>query len=157
MAVIQELIHAGLPWTNPQKITIKSDQYVSDMTLNRGLLALLNNDYYLDLKSEAINKYLENIIDEHINNSDIHVSFSQINQLVQNLAILTKSTIVRIPTYRSTDSVEIGKFKKLIKSMPKNLGGYSLIFQFCCPVSQMKNQPAFKQDRNSSVCTIEKH
>ena len=98
MAAIQELIHAGLPWTNPQKITIKSDEYVSDMTLNRGLLALLNNDYYLDLKSEAINKYLENVMDEHINNSDIHISFSQINQLIKNLAVLTKSTIVRIPT-----------------------------------------------------------
>lgn len=29
------LIYAGLPWTNPQKITIKSDEYVSDMTINR--------------------------------------------------------------------------------------------------------------------------
>jgi hypothetical protein len=100
MAEIQELIHAGLPWTNPQKITIKSDEYVSDMTLNRGLLALLNNDYYLDLKCEAINKYLENNIDDHIRNTDIHYSFSIVEQLVNNLAGLTKSTIIRIPTFR---------------------------------------------------------
>jgi hypothetical protein len=98
------------------------------MTLNRGLLALLNNDYYLDLKSEAINKYLENIMDEHINNKDIHTSFAQISQLIKNLSVLTKSTIIRIPTYRSTDPFDIGKIKKIIKSMPKNLGGHSLIF-----------------------------
>ena len=137
MAAIQELIHAGLPWTNPQKITIKSDEYVSDMTLNRGLLALLNNDYYLDLKSEAINKYLENVMDEHINNSDIHISFSQINQLIKNLAVLTKSTIVRIPTMYENEQYDIGKIKEIIKNMPKNLGGYSLIFEFCCPVSKL--------------------
>jgi hypothetical protein len=35
MATNNQLIHAGLPWTNPQKITIKSDEYVSDMTINR--------------------------------------------------------------------------------------------------------------------------
>ena len=35
MATINELVHAGLPWTNPQKVTIKSDEYVSDMTINR--------------------------------------------------------------------------------------------------------------------------
>ena len=137
MAAIQELIHAGLPWTNPQKITIKSDEYVSDMTLNRGLLALLNNDYYLDLKSEAINKYLENVMDEHINNSDIHISFSQINQLIKNLAVLTKSTIVRIPTMYENEQYDIGEIKEIIKNMPKNLGGYSLIFEFCCPVSKL--------------------
>lgn len=121
MAEIQELIHAGLPWTNPQKITIKSDEYVSDMTLNRGLLALLNNDYYLDLKCEAINKYLENNIDDHIKNTDIHYSFSIVEQLVNNLAGLTKSTIIRIPTFRYTDPIEIGEIKNIIKKMPKNL------------------------------------
>lgn len=35
MARNDELIHAGLPWSNPQKITVKSDEYVSDMTINR--------------------------------------------------------------------------------------------------------------------------
>jgi hypothetical protein len=35
MAINDELIHAGLPWANPQKITVKSDEYVSDMTINR--------------------------------------------------------------------------------------------------------------------------
>lgn len=138
MAQIQELIHAGLPWTNPQKITIKSDQYVSDMTLNRGFLALLNNDYYLDLKCEAINKYLENNIDSHISDKDIHFSFSLIDQLITNLAGLTKSTIYRIPVYdKSNEDYTIGYIKNLIKSCPKNLGGYSLIFEFCIPASRM--------------------
>jgi hypothetical protein len=91
------------------------------MTLNRGLLALLNNDYYLDLKCEAINKYLENNIDEHISNSDIHFSFSVVDQLINKLAGLTKSTIIRIPTFNADEDFDIGKIKNIIKSMPKNL------------------------------------
>lgn len=149
MAQIQELIHAGLPWTNPQKITIKSDQYVSDMTLNRGFLALLNNDYYLDLKCEAINKYLENNIDSHISDKDIHFSFSIIDQLITNLAGLTKSTIYRIPVYdKSNEDYTIGYIKNLIKSCPKNLGGYSLIFEFCIPASRMISKQITIDDGN---------
>ncbi len=41
MATINELIHAGLPWTNPQKVTIKSDEYVSDMTINRRIFKFI--------------------------------------------------------------------------------------------------------------------
>ena len=39
--VTTNLIHAGLQWTNPQKITIKSDEYVSDMTINRRFIKLI--------------------------------------------------------------------------------------------------------------------
>lgn len=39
--ITTNLIHAGLPWTNPQKITIKSDEYVSDMTINRRIFEFI--------------------------------------------------------------------------------------------------------------------
>jgi hypothetical protein len=35
MGVNIDLNHAGLPWSNPQKITVKSDEYISNMTINR--------------------------------------------------------------------------------------------------------------------------
>lgn len=41
MALETNLIYAGLPWTNPQKITVKSDEYVSDMTINRRIIKLI--------------------------------------------------------------------------------------------------------------------
>ena len=91
----------------------------------------------MDLKSEAINKYLENNIEEHIMDTSIHFPFSQVDTLVTKLVGLTKSTIVRIPTYVPGEEVDIGYVKDIIKKMPKNLGGYSLIFEFCVPVSKM--------------------
>jgi hypothetical protein len=108
------------------------------MTLNRGFLALLNNDYYLDLKCEAINKYLENNIASHVADKDIHFSLSSIDKLVTNLAGLTKSTIIRIPVrHRFNEDYSVGFLKNIIKKCPKNLGGYSLIFEFCIPVSEI--------------------
>ena len=48
------LINTGLPWTNPLKLQIGSDEHVIDTTINRGLMMLLNNDYYLDFKNNFI-------------------------------------------------------------------------------------------------------
>ena len=72
----------GLPWSNPLKITIGSDEHILDTTINRGLLMLLNNDYYLDMKESLISQelsttisnvdYLKDVLTAHINNSSIH-------------------------------------------------------------------------------------
>lgn len=121
MAVNNELIHAGLPWTNPQKVTIKSDEYVSDMTINRGFLNLLNNDYYLDLKTEALNRYVESTIDAHIADKDIHFSFSLVEDLLSSLVGLTKNSVCYLPIYNNSEIFDISQLKRLINSVAKNL------------------------------------
>ena len=52
----------GLPWTNPLKLTIGSDEHILDTTINRGLMMLLNNDYYLDMKTSLMSQELSAII-----------------------------------------------------------------------------------------------
>jgi len=134
MAVNNELIHAGLPWTNPQKVTIKSDEYVSDMTINRGFLNLLNNDYYLDLKTEALNKYVETTIDAHINDTSIHFPLSDIEKLLASLVGLTKNSVCYLPIYNNND-FDISQLKLLINSVAKNLNRiYFIICIFCSSI-----------------------
>ena len=55
-------LNAGLPWTNPLKLTIGSDEHILDTTINRGLMMLLNNDYYLDMKESLMAQELSTII-----------------------------------------------------------------------------------------------
>jgi len=72
----------GLPWTNPLKLTIGSDEHILDTTINRGLMMLLNNDYYLDMKEMLMSqelsaiisntKMLKNALVEHIGTQSIH-------------------------------------------------------------------------------------
>ena len=137
MAVNNELVHAGLPWTNPQKVTIKSDEYVSDMTINRGFLNLLNNDYYLDLKTEALNRYVESTIDAHIADTDIHFSFSVVEDLLKSLVGLTKNSVCFLPVYASLDDYDISQIKLLINSVAKNLN--RIYFIICIYYSSIKN------------------
>jgi hypothetical protein len=69
-----------------------------------GLINLLNNDYYLDLKTEAINRYIETIINNHITNPDIHFSWGDVEYLVTSTigaAGLTRNTLVTLPIYKS--------------------------------------------------------
>lgn len=75
-------LNAGLPWTNPLKLTIGSDEHILDTTINRGLMMLLNNDYYLDMKEMLMSQELSAIISntsmikqaliDHINDSEQH-------------------------------------------------------------------------------------
>lgn len=72
----------GLPWTNPLKLTIGSDEHILDTTINRGLMMLLNNDYYLDMKTTLMSQelsavigntnYLNSVLVEHVTNTGIH-------------------------------------------------------------------------------------
>ena len=48
------LLNQGLPWSNPQKITIGSDEHILDTTINRGLMMLLQNDFYLESRRAFI-------------------------------------------------------------------------------------------------------
>lgn len=137
MATNSELIHAGLPWTNPQKVTIKSDEYVSDMTVNRGFLNLLNNDYYLDLKTEAINNYIERAIDTHIDDESIHFPLSKISDLINKLVGLSENSVCYIPIYEDQSIYDISQIKIIINNVSKNLNGYTLLFTFVIPASQV--------------------
>lgn len=76
------------------------------MTINRGFLNLLNNDYYLDLKAEAINKYIEENLDTHVNDTEIHFPWSDVTALVgkQLLNSLSHNIVVRIPVYNKNST-----------------------------------------------------
>lgn len=150
----EKLIHAGLPWTNPQKITVKSDEYISEMVINRGLLNLLSNEYYLDLKTERINQYIQETIDVHIDDHSIHHTSGDIYNIVKKYIdgggeegggtdvnpyanmCLTKNTTYLLPVFFKEDkitfdvqrTVEVGK--QIINKTPHNLNGYSLAFAF---------------------------
>ena len=82
-----ELIHAGLPWNNPQKITVKADEYISQLVINRGLLNLLSNDYYLDLKTERINQYIVQTLGPHIDDMTIHWTENGIIDIIKTIPI----------------------------------------------------------------------
>ena len=74
------MLNAGLPWTNPLKLQIGSDEHILDTTINRGLMMLLNNDYYLDTKASILSKelssvigneeLLKNVLEDHIKNEE---------------------------------------------------------------------------------------
>ena len=72
----------GLPWSNAQKITIGSDEHILDTTINRGLIMLLQNDYYLETRGHILSQEIAEIYDnhneifsklvDHINNESMH-------------------------------------------------------------------------------------
>ena len=90
----------GLPWTNPLKLTIGSDEHILDTTINRGLMMLLNNDYYLDMKEMLMSqelsavisntKMLKNALVEHINNKNEHGSQGVTVNNVYNTTIVSR-------------------------------------------------------------------
>ena len=97
------------------------------MTINRGFLNLLNNDYYLDLKTEALNRYVESTIDSHIADKDIHFSFSLVEDLLSSLVGLTKNSVCYLPIYDNSDIFDISQLKRLINSVAKNLNRIYII------------------------------
>lgn len=132
------LIHAGLPWTNPAKITIKSSEFINDVTINRGLLNLLNNDYYLDLKTEAINEYIETVLQDHINNDNIHFNWDDVKNLFDRIACLSSNTGYRIPIRKPASGgamITSAEIMAIVNKIPRNLNGYTLILEVCIPLS----------------------
>lgn len=100
---------------------------------------LLNNDYYLDLKTEAINLFVENIIKQHIEDDNIHFPWEKVEALIKATAGITKNTIYRLPLYQNNQDFGISKLKQIITDCPKNLNRYNLIFEFCIPASEVLN------------------
>ena len=82
-----QLLNAGLPWTNPMKLQIGSDEHILDTTINRGLMMLLNNDYYLDMKTSLISKEISALVHNnnvivsalvnHMNDNSMHQTSTQ--------------------------------------------------------------------------------
>ena len=163
------LINTGLPWTNPLKLQIGSDEHVIDTTINRGLMMLLNNDYYLDFKNNFISNELSSLLDvagsiydilsEHISDNSIHnnVNLSttvveEYNTIVneniyvggnadQNINVnkLSKNTIKYIPI--SYNAVQI---QQIINETPHDLNGFNLMFKFVIP-------SGFRESNNVSI------
>lgn len=147
-----ELIHAGLPWNNPQKITVKADEYISQLVINRGLLNLLSNDYYLDLKTQRINQYIVQLFGPHINDTTIHWTKENIEDMFKTFLNersrddgfgLTKDTAYIIPVEDTTDSSTyiktINRIQNIINNCPKNLNGYTAIFALTPIVEENNN------------------
>ena len=134
MSATPILLHSGLPWSNPKKIIISSAQYISNAVINRGLLHLLNNQYYLDVKSEAINNYIQQNIAKHLQSTQIHVPWSKIISLVNNLKVATKSSCYCIPLTQVVDGKRVKilatRVNQWINQIPKSLNGHSVIIKF---------------------------
>lgn len=131
MATDSYLIHSGLPWTSPQKIIISSGQYINNITINRGLLNLLNNDYYLDIKTEALNNYIERNLGQHLKDTDIHVSWSRINELFNSVKIATKDCAYYIPITWNGNVQYYSNIQNILNLLPKNLNGHTIILKLC--------------------------
>lgn len=98
----------GLPWTNPLKIQVGSDEHIVDTTINRGLMMLLNNDYYLDMKSNILSKELSSVISNmdsmwnklemHLADEDMHyndtvkITYENHNQYTYNYSFNTSTS-----------------------------------------------------------------
>lgn len=140
MAQNLELIHAGLPWNNPQKITVKADEYISELVINRGLLNLLSNDYYLDLKTERINQYLLQSIGPHTTESTIHWTEDEIVDIIRSyingdLGSYTEGfglggqSVFIIPVDINKSAYDNAlRIQNIINQCPKNLNGHVAIF-----------------------------
>jgi hypothetical protein len=92
----------------------------------------LNNDYYLDLKTEAINRYIETIFTDHVNNADIHFSWSNVQYLISTSIVatgLTQNTLVVLPLYKSRGkNTTINNILKRIREIPHNLNRIYIMF-----------------------------
>jgi hypothetical protein len=92
----------------------------------------LNNDYYLDLKTEAINRYIETIFESHVSDTDIHFSWSSVQYLISTsiaAAGLTRNTVVILPLYKSRGkNTTINNILKRIRETPHNLNRTYFMF-----------------------------
>ena len=140
----------GLPWSNAQKITIGTDEHILDTTINRGLVMLLQNDYYLETRGHIFsqeiaelynnNESLFSTLTEHINNELVHRAD------VGSTISYSTYQVTNAPQY--TINVSNGQeldLKKLIEE--DNLNG--LIEDTICflPINQT---PAILNDKISS-------
>lgn len=153
------VLNAGLPWTNPLKLQIGSDEHIIDTTINRGLMMLLNNDYYLDMKDSLLSKELSDLLNnqqliknafiEHINNTDMHYTnqTSIINKVENsyyfnnNVNVNSDSASSKKLTKDTIKYLSIGwnaaKIQQVIDETPHDLNGFNLLFLFVVPVGYL--------------------
>lgn len=143
----------GLPWTNPLKLQIASDEHIIDTTINRGLMMLLNNDYYLDMKNDLISKKLssviegldivQNVLREHdsdlskhftssVNTSHVYNDTYEFNHVVNLSTGLTEKLTKDTIKYLSI-GWNASKIQKVIDETPHDLNGFTLMFLFVIP------------------------
>ena len=146
-----DLIHAGLPWNNPQKITVKADQYISQLVINRGLLNLLSNDFYLDLKTQRINQYIVQLFGPHIADTSIHWTEDGIVDIIKRFLNgelgnyldsfgLLKDTAFIIPIISAEDFPKnVNRIQSIINNCPKNLNGHTAIFALTPVVNDIED------------------
>jgi hypothetical protein len=97
----------------------------------------LNNDYYLDLKTEALNQYIENNITSHVDDKEIHFTWSSIVKLITDNLGTTKNNVYKLPLYQNNQKYGLSLIKETIRKCPRNLNQYITVFEFCIPVSEV--------------------
>lgn len=155
MSADLNLIHAGLPWSSPQKIAIHSTQYINNSVINRGLLSLLNNDYYLEIKTQAINNFIEKNIAGHIYDEDLHVSWSRIKNLFSTVNAASKDCIYFIPLYWNNVKLQHSIVENIINMIPKNLNGHTIVLCLCTAYSVDYNYTGEKLGMGKDVVDLE--
>ena len=96
----------------------------------------------MDLKAEAINKYIEEHISTHMFDTSIHFNWDRVSKYVENtlvIAGLTYNTTKILPIRPFSDkNTNIYEIINIIKNTPKNLNGNTLIFAFSLLASDLK-------------------
>lgn len=96
----------------------------------------------MDLKTEAINKYIEEHLSTHMSDTSIHFNWDRVSKYVENtlvIAGLTCNTTKILPIRPFGDkNTNIYEIINIIKNTPKNLNGNTLIFAFSLLASDLK-------------------
>ena len=158
------------------KLQIGSDEHIIDTTINRGLLMLLNNDYYLDAKSSLLAAQLSSAIDNinavyeglksHIYDNSMHHQNSIVVNTYHNETMnivnrmensfneseydsgkLTKDTVKYLPIDWSAAQIQYA-----IDSTPHDLNGFKLMFLFVVPEGYVAEDSRYVLDlMNNSI------
>ena len=133
---------SGLPQINQEGIGISSEEYMTEFTINRGFKKLLANDIYIDTILTNYGTYLQNTVKPHIADATIHFPWNDVITLVRNVEGITEDTVIRLPINKSVSYI-----KQMIKNVPRNLNGHTLLFEFCVPQSAV-------DDNQSTAITL---
>lgn len=128
-------ILSGIPHVNAEKVSISSEEYMTEYTINRGLLKLLENDIYINEMLSYYGTFLQDVVKPHINDVSIHFPWSDVTDLVSKVNGLSEDIVVRLPINKSVSYI-----KQLIKNVPRNLNGHIVLFEFCVPESAVQEE-----------------
>lgn len=91
----------------------------------------------MDLKTEALNQYIESNITSHVDDKEIHFTWSSIVKLINDNLGTTKNNVYKLPLYQSNQKYGLSLLKETIRKCPRNLNKFVTVFEFCIPVSEV--------------------